>query len=250
MNSLNRIAVALAGMVFLLTGCTAVDVRPLTTREPVKSVLIELNPKVWRSDFVDVLVAGFNRHGIEAKVIQPGTPVGDAYVVRYTARQQWDMAMYLSDATIWIFKNDQEVAQAIYHLKAGGGLSVMKWQGTAAKIDPVIDELLANATSGARTDAAQPDELQPPRNKASLASNLGSTPATIDAMCDMPSPVDRAECRGELAFGMTTNEIMKNLGRPDEMNADGTLLRYGDRYLSLDEKSRLIGVADRPPSAQ
>jgi hypothetical protein len=94
---------------------------PLAAPEPIKSVLIEENPKVWRSDFVEVLIAGFNRHGIDARVIQPGTPVGNAYVVKYTARQKWDMAMYMSDATIWIYKNDQEVAEAVYHLKGGGG---------------------------------------------------------------------------------------------------------------------------------
>jgi len=49
---------------------------------------------------------------------------------------------------------------------------------------------------------------------------------------------------------MTTNEIMKVLGKPDEMSADGTMLRYGERYLSLDEKSRLVGITDRPPSGQ
>ncbi len=132
---------------FLVAGCTAVDVRPVSIEEPIQSVLIEENPKVWRSDFVDVLQAGFARHGIASKVIQPGTPVGDDYVVRYTARQKWDMAMYLSDATIWIYKSDKEVAKAVYHLKGGGGLSLMKWQDTATKIDPVIDELLAGAKS-------------------------------------------------------------------------------------------------------
>lgn len=241
-----RTGLTLVGSLVLLTACTSVDVRPLSAREPIESVLIVENPSVWRSDFVDVLIAGFSRHGIQAKVIQAGTPVGESYVVRYTARQKWDMAMYLSDATIWIYKNDQEVAKAVYHLKGGGGLSLMKWQDTATKIDPVIDELLASASSGVRTGVAAKEASQPSAVSESPATNTGSPPAAVDAMCDLPSPVDKAECRGELTLGMTTNEIMKVLGRPDEMSADGTLLRYGDRYLTLDEKSRLIGVADRP----
>jgi len=242
-------ALSFAGLVLLLTACTAVDVRPVPAQEPIKSVLIEMNPKVWRSDFVDVLVAGFNRHGIEAKVIEPGTPVGDAYVVRYTARQAWDMAMYMTDATIWIYRNNQEIAKAVYHLKGGGGLSVMKWQGTATKMDPVIDELLAGVNAGMRPGGPAPVASQPSAVPVSSAAKTGS-PATLAAMCDMPSPVDKAECRGELSFGMTTNEIMKVLGKPDEMSADGTMLRYGERYLSLDEKSRLVGITDRPPSGQ
>jgi hypothetical protein len=70
--------------------------------------------------------------------------------------------------------------------------------------------------------------------------------AALNALCDFVSPVDQAECRGDLVLGMTTNEVIKVLGKPDEMSADGTMLRYGDRYLSLDEKSRLIGITDRP----
>ena len=241
-------ALALAWAPLVMAGCTAVEVRPLASPEPIRSVLIEENPKVWRSDFVEVLIDGFKRHGIEAKVVQQGTPVGNAYVVKYTARQKWDMAMYMSDATIWIYRNDQKVAEAVYHLKDGGGFSLMKWQGTATKIDSVIDELLAGVSSGVRPGGTAP---QAPRSSAATgvpSTDTGSPTSSVDAMCDLPSPVDTAECRGELALGMTTNEILKKLGRPDEMNEDGTMLRYGDRYLSLDDKSRLTGIAAAPVS--
>lgn len=249
-SSVRRGVLVLLGVVLHLAGCTAVDVRPLSPQEPVKSVLIEENPKVWRSDFVDVLIEGFRRHGIEAKVVQPGTAVGNEYVVRYTARQKWDMAMYMSDATIWMYKNGQEVAKAVYHLKGGGGLSLMKWQGTAAKIDPVIDELLSDLGSGSRVAGTALNEPQPP-GVASVSSALTDSRTTsVDTMCDLPSPVDAAECRGELALGVTTTEILRMLGQPDEMSADGTLLRYGDRYLSLDDKSRLTGIAESPPLGQ
>lgn len=249
-TSVRRGALVLLGVVLHLAGCTAVDVRPLSPQEPVKSVLIEENPKVWRSDFVEVLIDGFRRHGIEAKVIQPGTAVGNAYVVRYTARQKWDMAMYMSDATIWMYKNDEEVAKAVYHLKGGGGLSLMKWQGTAAKIDPVIDELLSGLGTGSRAAGTALNERQPSGVTSVPTNATDSRTASVDTMCDMPSPVDAAECRGELAPGVTTNEILKVLGQPDEMSADGTLLRYGDRYLWLDEKSRLTGIAESPPQGQ
>jgi len=245
--SLPNKALSVVGLILLLTSCTAVEVRPVPAQEPITSVLIELNPKVLRSDFVDVLIAGFNRHGIEAKLIQPQTPVGNAYVVRYTARQRWDMAMYMTDATIWIYKNDQEVAKAVYHLKGGGGLSLTKWQGTATKMDPVIDELLAGVNSGGRSGGTGPGAPQQSDVASSPARTTVAPPVSLDPMCDLSSPVDNAKCRGELILGMTTNEIIKVLGKPDEMSADGTMLRYGDRYLSLDEKSRLVGIADHPP---
>jgi hypothetical protein len=232
----------------VLASCTSVNVRPVAAQEPIRAVLIEINPKVWRSDFVEVLQAGFARHGIETQVIQPGTPVGDAYVVRYTARQAWDMAMYMTDATIWIYKNDREVASAVYHLKGGGGFALTKWQGTATKIDPVIDALLADVSGGSKPDsqvATSPSTTA--QATGATAAAAGASPS-LDSMCDMPSPVDRAECRGELRFGMSTDEIVAKLGRPDEMSSDGTMLRYGDRYLLLDQRSRLVGVTEiRPP---
>jgi len=67
----------------------------------------------------------------------------DNYVVNYVAYRNWDMAPYLTDATISIDRNGRRVAEAQYHLKGKGGLSLMKWQGTKAKMDPVIDQLLA-----------------------------------------------------------------------------------------------------------
>ena len=247
-TSVRHSTLTFVAAILLLTGCTSVNVRPVSSQEPITSVLIEVNPQVWRSDFVDVLVAGFSRHGIKTRVIQPGTPVGDAYVVRYTARQKWDMAMYMSDATVWIYRNGQEVAKAVYHLKGGGGLALTKWQGTATKIDPVIDQLLANTTSGVGSEGKSLDTPQASAALIPAATDVGLPSSTVDAVCDLPSPVDRAECRGELRFGMTTNEILAKLGPPNEMSPDGTMLRYGDSYLSLDGKSRLVGIADHPPA--
>ena len=102
------------------------------------------NPKVAVDDFLDVLVDGFERHGIATKVIPESADAGNNYVVTYVAYRNWDMAPYLSNATINIEKDGQQIAHAEYHLKGGGGFSLMKWDSTKTKMDPVIDELLKN----------------------------------------------------------------------------------------------------------
>lgn len=61
----------------------------------------------------------------------------------YTATQTWDMAMVLKDAEVWIHRSDKQVAYGNYHLRGGGGFSLMKWQGAEKKIMPMLDELLA-----------------------------------------------------------------------------------------------------------
>jgi len=63
-----------------MTSCTSIDVRPVPGAQTIKSVSIRENPKVAVSDFVDVLVAGFLRHGINARVITATAESKDEYV--------------------------------------------------------------------------------------------------------------------------------------------------------------------------
>jgi hypothetical protein len=138
------ISILLSIVLLAMTSCTSIDVRPVPGAQTIKSVSIRENPKVAVSDFVDVLVAGFLRHGINARVITATAESKDEYVVTYVAYRKWDMAAYLVDATIRIEKGGEIIASATYHLKGGGGLSLEKWNSTKAKLDPVIDELLQN----------------------------------------------------------------------------------------------------------
>lgn len=126
----------------LLTACTSITVKRPDSALSIKHVCIEENPKVWVKDFVPVLQEGFARHGINTVVFSSTKPENCDYVLTYTARQSWDIVNYLSEAELWIKKDGQQVAYAEYHLVGKGGFSLMKWQGTKTKMDPVIDELL------------------------------------------------------------------------------------------------------------
>ncbi|MCE4068864.1 MULTISPECIES: Sbal_3080 family lipoprotein [Pseudomonas] len=149
------------GAALLSLGCTSVQVEPLAQADAV--VCIEKNPKVMVSDFVPVLQDGFARHGITAQVYDGQPPTDCRYQVTYDARRSWDMAPYLSTAEITVRGPSRElVGHAEYHLRAKGGLSMMKWQGTKAKMDPVIDELLAGTrVAAAPTVAPQRSVVQP-----------------------------------------------------------------------------------------
>jgi hypothetical protein len=156
-----RLVLPLLAAATLLGACTATRVTPL--QAAADQMCIEENPKVQVSDFVPVLQEGFARHGIQTQVHSKIPRADCPYVVTYTARRSWDMAPYLSTAEITILgPRRQTLAKANYHLRGKGGLSLMKWQGTKSKIDPVIDELLASAELSSAT---------PP------ATQAGSTPA-------------------------------------------------------------------------
>jgi hypothetical protein len=124
-------------------GCTAIRVQPVEPAATVKHVCIQDNPKVIVTDFLPVVIDGFARHGISTEVYSGQTPEGCEFVLTYTARRSWDFAPYLSHAELRLESKGRQVAYAEYHLRGKGGYSLMKWQGTKKKMDPVIDELLA-----------------------------------------------------------------------------------------------------------
>jgi len=161
----------------LLTGCTAVQVTPL--QSVAEDVCIEENSKVLVEDFVPVLQAGFARHGINTQVHRSITRGQCSHIVTYTARRSWDGVPYLSSAEIKVLDAQRRtLASADYHLRGKGGLSLMKWQGTKTKMDPVIDQLLANVeiqqkpTSQAQPDAAVSQSIDQ-QLRALHAENLG-----------------------------------------------------------------------------
>ena len=126
------------------SACTAVTVKPIDTSLNAKHVCIQDNPKVTVSDFVPVVRDGFARHGLSTEIITNNKPARCDLILTYTARRSWDIATYLSVAELVLFQNGLEVARANFHLKGKGGFALNKWRSTKAKMDPVIDELLAS----------------------------------------------------------------------------------------------------------
>jgi hypothetical protein len=160
----------------LLAGCTAVQVSPL--QSVAQDVCIEENNKVLVKDFVPVLQAGFARHGITTQLHQSIARNQCSHIVTYTARRSWDGIPYLSSAEIKVLDPQRRtLASANYHLRGKGGLSLLKWQGTKTKMDPVIDQLLANVqieqqpTSPVKPNAADSQSIDQ-KLRALHAENL------------------------------------------------------------------------------
>jgi len=158
-----RLTLPLLAAAMLLGGCTAMQVTPLQSAS--NQMCIEENLKVKVSDFVPVLQQGFARHGIATQLHSRIPREQCPYVVTYTARRSWDVVPYLSSAEITVLgPRRQTLAKANYHLRGKGGLSLMKWQGTQSKIDPLIDELLhGTQLSAVAVPSQQTGEAQPTR---------------------------------------------------------------------------------------
>jgi hypothetical protein len=136
---LGRPLVAVALLV--LSGCTTVRVQPIDpATPPLERVCIERNPKVIVADFVPVVQAGFERHGIATAVYDPPLPEDCEHVMTYTARRGWDFVPYLKYAELEVRNRRQAIGSATY--RHAGGLGLNKWASTRAKMTPVIDALL------------------------------------------------------------------------------------------------------------
>lgn len=127
----------------VLTGCTAVTVKPIPADSLIEHICIQANPRVTIRDFVSVMQEGFTNHGITSQYVTGSLPSGCEYSATYTARRSWDLATYLTEAQIDVLRDGRQIASANYHMKGKGGLSPTKWAGTRSKILPVIDELFA-----------------------------------------------------------------------------------------------------------
>jgi len=136
---------ALAGVATLaaIAGCTSTQVRPVEQRAEMQHVCIRHNPRVLVDDFVPVLREGLTRHGVSSEEFSAEPPGHCEFILTYSALRSWDFSPYLSRAEIWIEREGRQVGYGEFHLRGKGGLSPYKWQGTRAKMDPVIDRLFA-----------------------------------------------------------------------------------------------------------
>lgn len=142
-----RSLAALAAIV-VTAGCTSVSVRPVSSNVELHDVCVVDNPKVIVSDFIPVLRDGFSRHNIATTVVDESRAKACSVTLTYTALRSWDFKPYLSHAELRLWRDGIQIGFAEYHLNGKGGFDLGKWRGTKAKMDPVIDKLLASQNGG------------------------------------------------------------------------------------------------------
>ena len=139
MKTSPTLIVALSGF---LVACTTVDVQPIAAgSQPIKLVYIRQNPDVSDDALLSVIENGFQRHGIQTKIVTSEPIPESAYILTYTASRSWDLAPYLKHAELRLKEGNRLVGYAVYHHSGGYGLN--KWASTESKITPVVNQLLA-----------------------------------------------------------------------------------------------------------
>jgi hypothetical protein len=118
-------------------------VRPVESAPSLRHVCIRENPRVLVDNFVPVVRDVLSRHGIRSEVFAGDTPAHCDVILTYTALRTWHLVPCLTHAEVRLERDGLQIGYAEYHLRGGGGLSFFKWQGTRTKMEPVLDELLA-----------------------------------------------------------------------------------------------------------
>lgn len=130
-------------LLIIITGCTATQVTPLDKSYNVSHVCIEDNPKVIVGGFAQTTSDIFQDHGITTEMFSGQRPDHCDFKLTYTALRSWDLSPYLSHAELRLFKGNERIAYAEYHLRGGGGFALNKWASVESKMTPVVNELLA-----------------------------------------------------------------------------------------------------------
>jgi hypothetical protein len=137
-----------------ISACTSMTVQTVDPDLNVSHVCIQENPAVIIDGFVEFLQEDFERHGITTEVIGTQRPRHCEYVLSYTARRSWDIAAYMSTASISLTRNGRSIASVNWRLKGKGGMSLTKFKGTESKLDDIVDKLLAGYQAEPDTSVA------------------------------------------------------------------------------------------------
>ncbi len=131
----------------LLAGCASatVDVQPVSAgTSPLRVVYIQRNAQADEvaPDLASAIEDGFQRHHIGTKVITGEPPRADDYLLTYSAAGGWDLKPYLKTAEVRLKRGFNQVGLARY--QTPGGFDPDKFASTRAKVDPLLEQLLAS----------------------------------------------------------------------------------------------------------
>jgi hypothetical protein len=135
-------------IITLIAGCSIQTlVEPIPPQTSISEICILENPKVIISDFLPVVQENISRHGLRSSVYRQ-VPSDCVYVLDYVAYQRWDFTLFMSDASIKLYRDKKLVGSVSYQtptgIFGGGGANPAKWKSTKEKLDPLLDELFKN----------------------------------------------------------------------------------------------------------
>lgn len=140
MRLFNIPALILITSVVMVSGCSITQSVDPVHETQISNVCVQKNAKVMMGEFEPEVRRQIEAKGIRTSTYSGNRPYNCRHSLEYTANWQWDLAMYLSFAELRVYEDSQLAGKAVYDARRGGG-RMDKFGTTAAKIEPLIDEL-------------------------------------------------------------------------------------------------------------
>lgn len=135
---------------FLVSGCSIKQ-----TVKPAE-LSAEMTPEICLIP-AEGLRAGFNttyenvlkNKGFHTRQIAPGSsPSSCPLSTTYVGTWSWDLALYMSYADIRVYQNGQQIGQAEYDSRRGGGRVIDKFINAEKKITELTNQLFPKGAAG------------------------------------------------------------------------------------------------------
>jgi hypothetical protein len=140
---------AVTAVATLMAACTSISVNKIdAAKYPIDRVCIQNNPAVLIDDLVPLLERELSKRSIVTSIYSGTAPAGCQYTLWYTALRGWDLVPYLRSVELRIMRDGVTVASASY--AHGGGFDLSKFEGTEAKLKPMLDQLFADFSTRAK----------------------------------------------------------------------------------------------------
>jgi hypothetical protein len=123
-----------------VTGCAIHQtVKPVQQVEG-RQVCIIQNPAV-RPGFAEAYRRSLSAKGYAVRELPPNAAITECPVTStYSARWQWDLALYMSYAELRVFSNGRPAGEALYDSQRGGA-NMSKFIEADKKVDELVNQL-------------------------------------------------------------------------------------------------------------
>ncbi len=132
-------------MLLVLSACTIQQqVHPVSVSASQAREICVVETTSVREHFLDAYSNALTDKGLKVRVLPEGSPLNTCPLTStYAAKWQWDLALYLSYASLKVYRNGHLDGEALYD-GTGAGLNANKFIKAEAKVRELTDQLFPN----------------------------------------------------------------------------------------------------------
>lgn len=139
------IALLILSVGIFFTGCSIKqEINPVSSNINIKEICIIKDSSV-REGFLNTYSKLLKERGYKVKILTDGSPLDSCKITTtYMGKWSWDLALYLSYATIKVYENGELVGSSLYDSRQGSGRVFEKFGSGDKYIEEFVSKLYGN----------------------------------------------------------------------------------------------------------